>query len=282
MNKGNGCTARSRTLFIGELPPPFNGVSVKDKLMYEQIFRDIGARMIDMVECRRKPWKIPLISVRLIMGMLRSNVVIIGMGSTSRRKILLGLQKVLTGRAGLKKIMLIVMGGQFHEQVMKDGKLCDLLKNIGSVWVESEIMINGLKEQGISQVYLFPNCRTEEGALAPIDNSAGEPLKLVYFSGVNCEHGMDDVIKSFTYLNADTQRITLDVYGTVEDDVQEDFVKFVHEHDNVQYHGVYDTSKGNTYAMLHQYDVMLRPSKRDGVAGALVESKMAEIGRAHV
>lgn len=263
--------------FIGELPPPYNGVSVKDKLMFEQIFGDSSSQIIDLVECKRNPLKIPLIFGRIAIAMIGSKSIVIGVGSLLREKILLTMQYILTGHKGLSKVMMIIMGGRYPELISKQRCLKSLLTHVGSIWVESNEMIDDLKEQGILRAYLFPNCRTEEGSRPPIARAEEEPLKLVYFSGVNIEHGMDDIIKSFRYLDATKQCVRLDVYGIVEEDIKERFTTFVQNYGMVQYRGVYDTSKGDTYAMLNQYDVMLRPSKRDGVAGALVEGKMAGI-----
>ena len=263
--------------FICELPPPYGGVTVKDRLILDQILASSNVHVTDMIECKRKPWKIPLISVQVAVGMLRSKAVIIGMGSTPRRKILLTLQKVLNGRTGLKKVMLIVMGGQFHKQVEKDGRLRNLLKDTGSIWVESEQMIDSLKRQGIERTYLFPNCRPSGGERPPRPCVPGEKLRLVFFSRICVEKGVEDVIAAFDLLGADAQSVTLDFYGGIEDDIREPFQAFVARNDNAIYHGVFDAVNEDVYAELNRYDVMLLMSKREGVAGALVESKMAGI-----
>ena len=263
--------------FICELPPPYGGVTVKDRLMLDHILSSADVRTIDMIECKKKPWKIPLISVQVAVGMLRSKAVVIGMGSTPRRKILLTLQKVLTGRAGLKKVMLIVMGGQFHEQMEKDSRLRDLLKNTGSIWVESEQMIDSLKRQGIERTYLFPNCRPSGGERPPRPSVSGEKLRLVFFSRICVEKGVEDIIAAYDLLGADAQNVTLDFYGGIEDDIRQPFQAFIVRNDNVTYCGVFDAVHEDVYAELNQYDVMLLMSKREGVAGALVESKMAGI-----
>ena len=262
--------------YIGELPPPYGGVTVKNTLLFEKVFAPCGCKMIDMVECKRKAWLTPIIAFQVFIRMLKSKAIIIGVGSTKRRKILLNLQRIISGKTGLNKIMLIVMGGQFHEQVAEDKKFCCLLKNVGSIWVESETMVNALREIGIEQTYFFPNCRVDEGAKEPLPCQNGK-LKLVFFSRICHEKGVDDIITAYERLEEDNEKITLDFYGEIEADIKEDFLKFVEKYKNVHYHGVFDAIHEDIYAELNQYDVMLLISKREGVAGALVESKMSGI-----
>ena len=42
-------------VFVGDLPPPYGGVAVKDKLMFQQIYEPSGVKMINLVECKWKP-----------------------------------------------------------------------------------------------------------------------------------------------------------------------------------------------------------------------------------
>lgn len=264
-------------MYIGELPPPYGGVTVKNELMLKYIFNDCNTRMIDLMESKRAPWKTPLIFSKMVWSMVCGSAVVIGVGSAGRRRFLLLLQKVLTRRRGLKKVAMIVMGGVFHETVAQNVHLQNLLKDVGSVWVESEQMINAFKEMGITQTYLFPNCRTENGAMEPVQHAQEEPLKLVFFSRICIEKGVEVIIAAYDILAEKASDITLDFYGELEDDIKEDFLRFVEMHENVRYHGVFDSVKGDVYAELNQYDVMLNISKREGVAGTLVESKMAGI-----
>ena len=64
-----------------------------------------------------------------------------------------------------------------------------------------------------------------------------------------------------------------------KDDFKEKFEKFIDENNNVTYQGVFDATKNNVYEKLHEYDILLFPSrwKGEGVPGVLIESKMAGI-----
>ena len=73
--------------------------------------------------------------------------------------------------------------------------------------------------------------------------------------------------------------IHIDIYGHIVDDFKEKFEKFIDENNNVTYQGVFDATKNNVYEKLHEYDILLFPSrwKGEGVPGILIESKMAGI-----
>lgn len=263
-------------VYIGEFPPAYGGVTVKNAILYECIFRDLGAQIIDLEKCRRLPLKIPLTLFQIVKGMICAQTVIIGTGAVWRDKLLLILQRILTGKRGMKKISKVVMGGRYHEFIKHDPILYSLLKEVGSTWVESESMVREFQKMGIVQTFFFPNCRVGEGTKEPRSCKNGK-LKFVFFSRICIEKGVKDIIAAYERLEEHAEELTLDFYGELEDDIKEDFLRFVEKYENVCYHGVYDAVHGDVYAELNQYDAMLLISKREGVAGALVESKMSGI-----
>jgi glycosyltransferase involved in cell wall biosynthesis len=263
------------SVFIGELPPPYGGVAVKDKLVYETVFKELGIEMIDLVECKRTPLKVPYILFKVIAGMTRGRKVIIGVGTPRRRKILLQMQKYLGGKKGLKKVLMLGMGGRMHQLDSKDLRMRKLMCQIGSIWVETNGMISEMQRLGISNVYLFPNCRTDIGSMPPRECNH-EILKLVFFSRICQEKGVDIIIDAIDRLPS---CCTIDFYGEIASNYKDVFEKFLQTHPTIVYHGVFDATNGEVYRELNKYDVMLLPSLwvGEGVPGALVESKMAGI-----
>lgn len=261
-------------VFIGELPPPYGGVAVKDKLMYHAIYEPVGVKFLNLVECKWKPWKIPIVGVYLIYYMFIAEHIIIGVGTNQRRKILLSLRKLVGGYNGLKKTHIIAMGGMFHETTRNDKMLRYLTGNCGSVWVETEGMKISLEKQGFRNVKLFPNCRTGLNSCPP--RAVGDKIKYVYFSRICAEKGVDEIIEAVKKNNG---RWSLDFYGEIASEYNDKFNLFLEEHPDVIYHGVFDSTKGDVYKELNQYDAILLPSKwiGEGVPGALVEAKMSGI-----
>ena len=265
----------SDIIFIGELPPPYGGVAVKDKLVFREVYQELGAEMIDLVECKRHPSKIPFIFGKIICGMLSKKNIIIGVGTHGRRKILLQMQKLLGGNEGLRKVHILAMGGTVHLYDAKDVMIRRLMQKTGSVWVETEGMMQEMKKIGITQTYIFPNCRTADCAVPPRKSSQGK-LRLVFFSRICVEKGVDIIIEAYKSF---PKKCSLDFYGEVAKEFREVFERFLQKNPCVRYHGVIDSTNGNVYEELNQYDVMLLPSqwKGEGVPGALIEAKMAGI-----
>lgn len=265
----------SNILFVGELPPPYGGVAVKDKLIYETVFRELGTEMIDLVECKRSPVKLPGIFLKIIQGMIQKKKIIIGVGTPERRKILLQMQDFFGGKKGLRNVHLLGMGGRMHEVDTQDAKMRKLMRQVGSIWLEADEMIAAMKKLDINNTHLFPNCRVDDYSLPPT-NHGTEKLKLVYFSRICSEKGVDIIINAADYLPTSC---TLDFYGEISKEYKEIFCNFLKYHHEITYHGVFDATSRNVYQELNQYDVMLLPSrwKGEGVPGALVESKMAGI-----
>lgn len=261
--------------YIGELPPPYGGVTVKNKLVYQHVYEPIGAKFIDLMICKRNPIMAPAIALEIIYSMIFGHKIIIGVGGTSRRKKLLRLQKFICGKKGLRKVILIGMGGQMHVTDTRDSMMTQMLSSLDSVWVEADGMIAELNKKGIQNAKLFPNCRTATDSQAPKKRDNGK-LKLVFFSRICVEKGVDLIIDAYKEL---PPCVTLDIYGEVAKEYKQEFEQFLVEYPEVNYHGVFDATKNNVYEELNKYDVELLPTKwiGEGVPGALVESKMAGI-----
>lgn len=261
-------------LYIGEFPSPYNGVSVKNSLLYSEIFLAKGVKKLDIAECKRSPWKIPFVGIKLLIGVLFADHVLIGVGTDGRRKFIMTLRRLLRGRAGMKRTVMVSMGGRLHLVASKDRKLYKQLSQIGSILVETNGIAEGLRSSGLSNVFVIPNCRTLDGAIAP--NQVGENVKFVYFSVVCAEKGMDEVISAVEEIKSG---YTIDIYGEIVDRYKDTFQGFLQKHPEVHYRGVFNSASGNVYKELNQYDVMLFPShwNGEGVPGTLVESKIAGI-----
>lgn len=261
-------------VFVGELPPPYGGVAIKDKLLYKEIYESADVKFLDLMECKRRPLILPFIALRLIWYMAVAEHVIIGVGSVGRHKILLMMRKLLRGTRGLSSTHVISMGGRLHSLVKNDKILSVLNKLCGGVWVETEGIKIGLEEQGFKNIRIFPNCRSGENVCEP--KPVEQKIKYVYFSRICQEKGMDEIMQAVDACNGSW---SLDLYGEVSTEYKSRFEEFIAKHPEVKYHGVFDSTNGNVYQELNKYDAMLLPSKwkGEGVPGTLVESKMAGI-----
>ena len=261
-------------VFIGELPPPYGGVAVKDKILYQEVYKSSGVKMLNLVECKWKPWKIPIIGIKLIILILVADNVIVGVGTNLRRKIIMRLRYILRGKAGLKKTRMMMMAGVVQNVIKDDYSLKKLLLKLGTLWVETEGMKKELVDQGFRNVKLYPNCRTEENSLPPIQ--AKGIKRYVFFSRICEMKGVDGIFHSISTLTGDW---SMDFYGEIDEKYKEEFQSLLKEYPQVVYHGVFDSTNDKVYGELNQYDILLFPSRytTEGVPGVLVEAKMAGI-----
>ena len=261
-------------LYIGEFPAPFKGVSVKNSLLYTEVFSKHNVKILDLAECKRQPWHIPFVFLKLIFELIVAENVLIGVGTDKRRKIILGLQRILRGKKRLKNITLVAMGGRLHLSAQQDRLFLNQLKEVGNILVETNGIESGLKILGITNTKVIPNCRTLKGEQAP--RMVNDKVKFVYFSVVCAEKGMDDIVEAVENIK---EGYTLDIYGEIVERYKAKFLEFLNNHPEVKYHGVFDSTTEKVYSELNQYDVMLFPThwKGEGVPGTLVESKISGI-----
>ena len=261
-------------LFIGELPPPFGGVAIKNNLLYKNVYESVGFSMLNLVECKWKPWKIPLIGIKLLVGIYNADQMLVGVGTDRRLRIILKLRELIRGEKGLSTTCVFIMGGTISINLIEDKILKELLLRTHRIYVETNGIQKDLMNSGFKNIKIYPNCRLERGSLRPrmVDNH----IKYVFFSRICPEKGVDEIIEAIKDLKI---KYTIDFYGEIDSRYKDRFLTFVNNNKNVFYHGVFDSTSEKVYKELNRYDIMLLPSRwaNEGVPGALVEAKMSGI-----
>lgn len=268
-----------KVIYICELPPPFGGVTVKNKLLIDNLCEKNNINVIDMCECKRYPWKIPIIAARMAMAYILRRKIIYGFGSYERLNFALKVQGIIGGKKSLGETINIVMGGLFPQYLIENKRDITIAKSIKTHFVETVGMKEILKKVDVCNVEIFPNCRTEFGALRPKHNRSHK-LKCVFFSQISADKGVDEIISAYSRLTSvETEKISIDFYGHISGEIKLNFDKFVGSFSNVKYNGVFDSTKSNVYEKLNEFDVILLPTKwiGEGVPGILVEAKMSGI-----
>lgn len=262
------------TTFLVELPPPFGGVTVKNQLVIDRVVcsSDI-VKIVDFCLIKRSPLAAGKVFLSMIGAFLRKDCIVYGFGSHKRLKAALLIQQFLGGTKSLSKTVNLVMGGKLQEYIKADKQLGELLKKISTNLVETAGMKDAFVEEGIQNTGIFPNARPSDKTIKP--NGGAEVLRCVFFSRIGQDKGVDYILEEL----ANVDGITLDFYGHVDSEFQEEFDSFVRNCDYCVYHGVFDATKEGVYQELNKYDVLLLPTrwKDEGVPGILVEAKMAGI-----
>lgn len=269
---------KNHAVFICELPPPYGGVTVKNKLLYELISESGNIKIIDLMECKRSIWKAPYILFRCIKEWIYAENIIYGIGTSERLKFLLQMQKII--RKSFPKTSVIAMGGIFDKSVLQDKFLKIECRKLKGIWVETDGMKKNLVSNKFENVYIFPNPKSGRGCCSPQKVQEKDKLKVLYFSQISREKGVIDIFNTIDLLEefyGRKQEFTFDFYGHIVENFKDEFSIFIEKHDCIKYHGVFDATKNSLYKKLNEYDVLLFPThwNTEGVPGILVESKMS-------
>lgn len=249
--------------YVGSFPPPYGGVTIKNALLYEALEAEHGKglRKLDAAKAKRKPWQL-----LKLLGLLLGNHTFL-IGTAHRKGITWFLHRF--NRKAMGRSLLLVMGGQFADLAAENKRLCRQLTCYRQIFVETASMQQTLNQAGLSNVSVLPNCR--KGSSITAIRPTGESLRCLFFSRISPDKGVDLI------LQAAGSDLSVDLYGEIDPDYRETFLNALEGRSNLRYRGVFKADHQKLYEKLHEYDVLLFPTrwKAEGIPGILVEAKMA-------
>jgi len=261
---------------IGVFPPPYGGVTIKSKLFCDLLKKHlIPTKQLDVYEMSRKKGKIITVLTECIAAFLSDKAIVYCIDSKRLRALML-LQDLF--KSSFERTTVLAVGGVFHKTVSMHKAFGEKLKKVKGIWVETEGMKTKLEQMGFSNIEVFPNPKSEVGCCDAKPSESSQPLRLVFFSQIGKEKGVEDIIELVHLLDENKMIFyRLDFYGHVVPDFKEKFDEFVQQSPNVYYCGVFDSTKTSVYQKLNEYDLLMFPTHwyAEGVPGILVESKMA-------
>lgn len=267
-------------IFICELPPPFGGVTIKDKLLLQSVMNPETVEVIDLYECKRKRTHIVRAAWRMYRAYRKNARIVYGLGSCKRLEIANWIQCIIGGRKSIANTIIFVMGASLPGYLSGKGRYADLLGNMKRLYVETERMKEELLIYNINNIDIFPNARSSMGCIPPQKKAQETPLKCVFFSKICEEKGVLEIVKMYELLEEpQRKRLQLDFYGHISEAIKDNFESFLKRYRNIRYRGVFDAGTSNLYGKLREYDILLFPTlwKQEGIPGILVEAKMAGI-----
>lgn len=163
------------------------------------------------------------------------------------------------------KLYYDVIGGWLARFIRNRPLLRCTLKRFDGIWVETSVMRNELKEQGIENLTIVPNFK-ELTILESKDlHKSSTPIHLCIFSRIIEKKGIEDGIDAIREINTKKQKVvyTLDMYGPIDTSYTERF-KSLKETlpDYIKYCGCVDAEKSTE--TLRKYDALLFPTKYEG------------------
>ena len=255
--------------YIGMFPPPYGGVTIKNKLIY-----DCLSETKKIVTFNRPRWMAESVFqiLNLMTGIIPNQTLIIGVSAAGGKSKLVTKTLYFLARRNMNRSLYFMMGGQECYRIAGNKDEIKWYSEYKKIYVETETMKKVMVEAGINNVEVFPNCRRKPKVEM---RTQGERKKLrcVFFSNVQPEKGVDIILEVAKELH----NIEFYFYGPIESQFDKMFKRTVAELENVHYMGVFKGSDVEKYNELRKYDVLLLPTrwKNEGVPGILVEAKIA-------
>lgn len=251
-----------KTYYIGSFPPPYGGVTLKNELLHDVLK--------DKIDIRTKKKFSKLSTAE---ALLFGSRFLVGVGHTEFLLLLSRCMAVLRPKA-MRRSIVFAMGGNLADILEGKPKYIESLQCYRHIFVEPQGMLRRLQGMGLKNVSLLPNCRVRPTVkLEPTDSKT--PLQCVFFSRVTPEKGVDHILDAAKMLPT----VKIDFYGPIDEKYADTFFEEINAMPNTAYRGLFKERGDALYQMLHEYDVMLLPSKWafEGVPGALVEAKIAAL-----
>jgi glycosyltransferase involved in cell wall biosynthesis len=174
-----------------------------------------------------------------------------------------------------RPLQYVVIGGWLPDLLGKKAWLRHRCAQLDGIYVETTAMAEALSGLGLRNVRVLPNFRKFNRNLKREYAPTVTPLKLVFYSRVIREKGVEEAIAAVQRLNATygtEPRAVLDVYGPVPDCYRLELQRLLLQSQHVYYRGV--LAPGNACDTLQAYDLMLFPTyyEGEGFPGALVDA----------
>lgn len=264
-----------KCFYIGAVPPPYGGVTVKNKLLLDILRSNIDIELIDLGLIK----KFNLVELRKLVLALLSRDSVFVIGSASRMRKVLSWFLYHFNKRCMKRSLLVVMGGTFAELISKQKNYAKWVSGYKKIYVETNGMRNMLEMCGLDSADVLPNCRPRPAKLPELCPSKAGRLRCIFFSQISREKGADIVLETAALLRKVLPGLNIDFYGHIIDQYKCDFEKIITTIDTVEYKGVFKADGENIYQKLNEYDLLLLPTrwKHEGVPGVLVEAKISAL-----
>ena len=267
----------NRLLFIGEFPPPYGGVTIKDEMLLAEVFGGLDPIVFDLYDFKRRPWAFPALCLRLAKGIRQAGCVVLGLGDNARLSKLLGIISSLRGENYLGSVTIFMMGRTLTSYLVEKPGEIGRFQRCGHIYAESRSLVAEFEDMGIRCVSYLPNFRKGDRALAP--RPVNGVVRFVYFAQVRPEKGIETLADACARLDliGFSGHYSVDVYGSVLDGYGDAFEELLVRTPVMEYKGAFDAAHGDVYELLNQYDAAASSSWQEGMSGSNIECKFAGV-----
>lgn len=267
----------NRLLFIGEFPPPYGGVTIKDEMLLADVFDGLDPAVFDLYDFKRKPWIFPALCLRLAREVKLADHIALGLGDNARLSKMLCVIAFLRGERFLRDVTAFMMGRTLTTYLAERPGEVGRFQQCGHIYAESRTLVAEFEELGVRCASYLPNFRKGDRACAP--RPVGDVVRFVYFAQVRPEKGIETLADACARLDSAglSGRYSVDVYGSVLDGYDDAFEALLARTPAMEYKGAFDAAHGDVYELLNRYDSSSSSSWQEGMSGSNIECKFAGV-----
>lgn len=175
-----------------------------------------------------------------------------------------------------KPIYEIAVGGTRQEKAKSSRYFRELEKCVTRILVETSHMAEEYHKLGLSQAEVLSNCKVMSDNPGINFDSYADRLLICTYSRIVEDKGVDTAIDVVTNLKNQGKNVTLDIYGPISSDYEEEFSKLMENSgDYINYKGVVDA--GRAAETLKNYHMLLFPTRHvsEGFPGTFLDAMEA-------
>lgn len=252
-----------------ELP---DGQTVKTQNFYRELLNDLGEGRVGLIDTME--WKKNIVGILkgMVMGLQEYDDILIVVAHNGVR-IFIPLLVVLN-RFFKKRIHYGIVGAWLPDMLSKHSWLKKSLKKLTTILAETNVLKEQLVELGLTNVTILKNFKRLELVTDKWKSDEDHGLKMCTFSRVMEKKGIGLAIEVTKELNNQEMNklFTLDIYGMIDSDYQDNFMKDIEGCENISYRGVVASDKSTE--VLSEYDVLLFPTlfETEGIPGTIIDA----------
>lgn len=255
----------------------FGGQTIKTRHIYELYKEKLGERNVLYFDVDALS-KNKLLIFSLLSDLGKVTEIVVVPGKRVLKTIFPFIAKL--NRVFEKKIWIFAVGGWLDEYIGENIKVLKHLKRVDAIFVESRTLKSSLKQKfHLKNVVAFPNFRMHDFSHVSINSP--DVFRLVFMARVDVDKGILTLFRLMKYVqeNPDkfSKKITLDIYGPIDNQFEPQFIAGLRELKNIHYKGVVELDM--VFETLNQYDVTLLPTfyEGEGFPGTIIDSYIAGI-----
>lgn len=180
-----------------------------------------------------------------------------------------------------RKLFYSVIGGWLPSFLENRSRLSRCLQGFDKIYVETKTMKSNLDSRGFDNVIVAPNFKNiKQIPISELKEWTEKPLRLVTFSRVMKQKGIEDVVRVIERINTEKKSTiyTLDIYGAIPSAEIQWFDTLSDRFPNyIRYKGV--AKPEDSVNILKRYYALLFPTRfyTEGVPGTIIDAYAAGV-----